>query len=190
MLYPKREQKLTLEDFKNPGNEYRAAPFWAWNKAISSSAKKTAHRGSNSTHTWRSLSNPWFNSQTYANTLDKATIQEFIRVTYEAYEKRFAGDFGGVIPAIFTDEPQFSQKGTLDYAFEDKDIPLPWTFDIEEPYQAAYGGESLSAGLILPPGRLRRKGGGSFLRHNPSGPCPGFWGYYPPGSTSSGHREC
>jgi hypothetical protein len=26
MLYPKREQKLSPEDFKNPGSEYRAAP--------------------------------------------------------------------------------------------------------------------------------------------------------------------
>jgi hypothetical protein len=34
MLYPKREQKLTPEDFKNPGSEYRATPFWAWNNKL------------------------------------------------------------------------------------------------------------------------------------------------------------
>jgi hypothetical protein len=34
MLYPKREQKLSPEDFRNPGSEYRAAPFWAWNNKL------------------------------------------------------------------------------------------------------------------------------------------------------------
>lgn len=31
MLYPKRKEKLTKELFQNPTNEYRCAPFWAWN---------------------------------------------------------------------------------------------------------------------------------------------------------------
>ena len=30
MLYHNGE-KLTKEKFQNPGSEYRAAPFWAWN---------------------------------------------------------------------------------------------------------------------------------------------------------------
>jgi hypothetical protein len=34
MLYPKREQKLTEGEFKNPTSEYRATPFWAWNTAL------------------------------------------------------------------------------------------------------------------------------------------------------------
>jgi hypothetical protein len=98
-------------------------------------------------YTETALPNPWFNNQTYVNTLDPAAIQEFIRVTYERYEQYFAKDFGGVIPAIFTDEPQFSQKGTLNFAREDKDVTLPWTTDIAETYKAAYGGESLIDGL-------------------------------------------
>ncbi|MDR2094533.1 MAG: hypothetical protein LBP76_03325 [Treponema sp.] len=93
------------------------------------------------------LPNPWFNNQTYVNTLDPAAIQEFIRVTYERYDQYFAKDFGGIIPAIFTDEPQFSQKGTLNFAHEDKDVTLPWTMDIAETYKAAYNGESLIDGL-------------------------------------------
>jgi hypothetical protein len=90
---------------------------------------------------------PWYNNQTYANTLDPATMQEFIKVTYKRYEQYFTKDFGGIIPAIFTDEPQFSMKGTLNYAGEDRDVTLPWTFDIEETYKAAYNGESLTGGL-------------------------------------------
>ena len=89
------------------------------------------------------LPNPWFNNQTYLNTLDPASVQEFIRVTYERYNETIAKDFGGVVPAIFTDEPQFSHKSTLSYANEDKDVTLPWTFDIPETYRAAYGAEVL-----------------------------------------------
>jgi hypothetical protein len=107
------------------------------------------------------LPNPWFNNQTYVNTLDPAAIREFIRVTYGAYEKNFRKDFDGVIPAIFTDEPQFSQKGTLNYAQEEKDVTLPWTSGIEETYRAAYNGESLIAGIPellwdLPGGRVSK----------------------------------
>jgi len=88
------------------------------------------------------LPNPWFNNQTYANTLDNATIQEFIRVTYDRY-LMFQKDFGGIIPAMFTDEPQFTKKGTLDFVHDDRDVTLPWTHDLTETYSAAYGGESL-----------------------------------------------
>ena len=32
MLYPRsNEQSLSPELFRNPGSEYRGAPFWAWN---------------------------------------------------------------------------------------------------------------------------------------------------------------
>ncbi|MDR3147744.1 MAG: hypothetical protein LBU00_05135 [Treponema sp.] len=291
MLYPKRERPLSVEDFKNPGSEYRATPFWAWNNKLdkddlvwqieqlkklgyggfhmhvrtgmateylsdeyiacvracvekarkermlawlydedrwpsgaagglvtrheqyrirhllltrrpyggddrvrinqdSRAASERAENGElvacfdvvldrrGDLESYRSigkgeaargiklyayaetaLPSPWYNNQTYANTLDPATIREFIRVTYERYGKDFSADFGGLIPAIFTDEPQFSQKGTLNFALEDKDVTLPWTLDIEESYRAAYGGESLVAGLPellwnLPGGRV------------------------------------
>jgi hypothetical protein len=89
------------------------------------------------------LPNPWFNNQTYVDTLKPQAIREFIRVTYERYHREFGGDFGGLIPAIFTDEPQFSRKGTLHFAQEDRDVTLPWTGDLAETYRAAYGGEEL-----------------------------------------------
>jgi hypothetical protein len=279
MLYPKREQELTPEDFQNPGCEYRAAPFWAWNSRLDKDelgaqieALKQLGFGGFHMHVrtglateylsdeymavvgacinkaraekmlawlydedrWPSgaagglvtrhqqyrirhllltrrpygtpgeivpeqqsrassgrtengellasfdiilddagnlksyrriaqdeppegfklyayvesaLPNPWFNNQTYVNTLDPAAIREFIRISYERYGRDFAGDFGGIVPAIFTDEPQFSQKGTLNFAHEDKDLTLPWTPDLEETYRAAYDGESLVDGL-------------------------------------------
>lgn len=105
------------------------------------------------------LSDPWYNNQTYANTLDKSTIQEFIRVTYERYKGYFQKDFGGVVPAIFTDEPQFSSKETLDFAHDSKDITLPWTSDLPDTYSQTYGGESLVDNLPqllweLPDGKI------------------------------------
>jgi hypothetical protein len=89
------------------------------------------------------LPNPWYNNQTYVNTLDWAAMREFIRITYERYEKKFADDFGGLIPAIFSDEPQFSRKEILHYAREDRDVTLPWADDIDRTFSAAYGEESL-----------------------------------------------
>lgn len=89
------------------------------------------------------LPSPWYNNQTYVDTLNPAAIREFIRVTYERYAQTVGGDFGGVVPAIFTDEPQFSHKGDLAFAYEDRDVTLPWTGDLPETYQAAYGGEDL-----------------------------------------------
>jgi len=279
MLYPKREQNFTPEDFKNPTSEYRAAPFWAWNNkldidelvwqieqlkklgfggfhmhvrtgmateylsdefidTIAACVEKAReekmlawlydedrwpsgaaggivtkdpryrirhllltrkpygslevnkpdkhHRADSGrcengeliacfdvvldkngdlesyrhidekdnasgfklyAYAETAISSPWFNNQTYVNTLDKTSIQEFIRVTHNAYKKRFGKDFGGVIPAIFTDEPQFTRMGTLNFAREEKDITLPWTFDIEDTFKAAYNGESLISAL-------------------------------------------
>ena len=85
--------------------------------------------------------NPWYNNQTYANTLDPATIQRFVEIAYERYLETVGEDFGGAVPAIFTDEPQFSHKTTLSFAQEEKDVMLPWTDDLPETFRAAYGEE-------------------------------------------------
>ena len=87
--------------------------------------------------------NPWYNNQTYANTLDKATIKRFIEVTYERYLETCGEDFGGVVPAIFTDEPQFSHKQTLAFAREERDVMLPWSDDVPDTFREAYGEEIL-----------------------------------------------
>ncbi len=84
------------------------------------------------------LPSPWFNDQTYANTLDKATMQCFIEITYERYLETVGSDFGKVVPAIFTDEPQFSRKETLSFANDLSDVVLPWTDDLPQTFRAAY----------------------------------------------------
>jgi hypothetical protein len=83
--------------------------------------------------------NPWFNNQAYVNTLDKEAIKKFIEITHEAYYKALGEEFGKSVPAIFTDEPQFSHKQCLNYAEEEKDIIMPFTDDFEDTFKAAYG---------------------------------------------------
>ncbi len=81
---------------------------------------------------------PWFNNQAYVDTLRHEAIDEFIKNTHEVYYRGVGQDFGGVIPAIFTDEPQFTPKSTLSFAGEQKDVFLPWTCALPELYQARY----------------------------------------------------
>lgn len=81
----------------------------------------------------------WFNNQAYVNTLDKKAIERFIETTHEKYAEAVGADFGGVIPSIFTDEPQFTHKTTLGFAEARTDVMLPWTDDLEETFQTAYG---------------------------------------------------
>lgn len=90
------------------------------------------------------LPNPWYNNQTYVNTLDPAAIRRFLEVTHERYQEAVGKDFGGIIPAIFTDEPQFSRKGCLGFAAEAGDVILPWSDDVPETFRQAYGKDLLA----------------------------------------------
>lgn len=89
---------------------------------------------------------PWFNNQTYVNTLDKKAIKRFVEITHERYKEVVGNEFGGAVQSIFSDEPQFSRKTTLGFAGEKKDVVLPWTDDLPDTFRAAYG-EELLAGL-------------------------------------------
>jgi hypothetical protein len=48
---------------------------------------------------------PWFNDQTYIDTLSPEAMARFIEVTHEVYRKKIGDKFGTVVPCIFTDEP-------------------------------------------------------------------------------------
>ena len=90
---------------------------------------------------WRKIAgnSPWYNNQSYVDTLNKAAIEKFIEVTHERYKEVVGDRFGTVMPAIFTDEPQFMRKGTLSFADSKHDVHLPWTDDLEDTFVAAYG---------------------------------------------------
>ena len=88
---------------------------------------------------------PWFNNQTYVNTLDKKAIERFVEITHERYKEVVGNEFGGAVQSIFSDEPQFSRKTTLGFAGEKKDVVLPWTDDLPDTFRAAYGEELLAS---------------------------------------------
>lgn len=83
----------------------------------------------------------WYNGKTYADTLNKKAIERFIEVTHERYYEAVGGEFDETVPAIFTDEPQFTRKKRLltSFAAPDTDVTLPWTDSVPEGFRAAYG---------------------------------------------------
>ncbi|MBR6766228.1 MAG: hypothetical protein IKM06_07065 [Clostridia bacterium] len=81
----------------------------------------------------------WYNGQSYIDTLSKAAVEEFVRITYDAYYNAVGEDFGKSIPAIFTDEPQVPMRRYLSASNEKKLIAVPYTDDFEETYKSTYG---------------------------------------------------
>ena len=49
----------------------------------------------------------WYNDGNYLDTMNPDAVAEFLRVTHQAYADRHGADFGALIPAIFTDEPNY-----------------------------------------------------------------------------------
>ncbi|MFO7821182.1 MAG: glycosyl hydrolase [Lentisphaeria bacterium] len=85
----------------------------------------------------------WFNNQTYLDTLNPKAVETFIEVTHERYCDVVGERFGSVIPGIFTDEPQFTKKKPLAFAAQPRDVIMPFTEDLADTYQQAYGEDLL-----------------------------------------------
>lgn len=86
---------------------------------------------------------PWFNDQSYVDSLNPEAIRYFLDVTHEEYKKAVGEEFGKTIPSIFTDEPQFGRKRCLGTADSKEEVMLPYTEDFAESYKAAYGEDLL-----------------------------------------------
>ncbi|MEI8196745.1 MAG: hypothetical protein WCI73_12675 [Phycisphaerae bacterium] len=82
--------------------------------------------------------NPWFNGQAYVDTLNPKAIAKFVEVTHQRYYDTLKEYIGKEVPAIFTDEPQFTHKGQFRTAHDTRDVLLPWTDDLLETFAAAY----------------------------------------------------
>lgn len=79
---------------------------------------------------------PWFSGATYADLMNKEAMQVFIEEAYESYARRFGQDLGGLIPAIFTDEPSITVLPA--YA----NVPsgmLFWTNELPERFRQQHG---------------------------------------------------
>ncbi len=82
---------------------------------------------------------PWYNGAYYIDTLNPDAAKEFLRVTYDAYRDHFGDEFGKSVPAIFTDEPQFSKKNPLAFSKAQGRASFPWTPRFPEVFLEHYG---------------------------------------------------
>lgn len=87
----------------------------------------------------------WYNGQSYVNTLDKKSIERFIEVTHEKYKEAVGDEFDETVPAIFTDEPQFTRKKVMGNSTDLDDIIMPWTDSLPDSYKAQYGEDILAS---------------------------------------------
>ena len=85
----------------------------------------------------------WFNEAGYVDTLSKEALTAFADYTFGAYKAAVGADFGKVIPAIFTDEPQMKFIAPFKNACCPKDAIIPWTDDFAESYKEAFGADIL-----------------------------------------------
>ncbi len=84
---------------------------------------------------------PWFNGQTYVDTLSPDAISRFIEMSYERYKEKVGDRFGSTVPCSFTDEPQFAIKRRLPNPTAKQDIFFPWTNDLPLTFQKRYGSD-------------------------------------------------
>jgi hypothetical protein len=78
----------------------------------------------------------WYNGQTYLDTLSHEAVQQFIKVTHEAYRKRLGQDFGGIVPGVFTDEPNY---GGVCHGWGKERTASAWTDKLPQIFRKRYG---------------------------------------------------
>ena len=86
------------------------------------------------------IDNPssWYNGQTYLDTLSKDAVERFIEVTHEKYKAKVGDEFDKTVPAVFTDEPQFTRKTLLNNSYDKMNLVMPWTDKVPELYKEMY----------------------------------------------------
>ena len=82
---------------------------------------------------------PWFNGQTYLDTLNPDAVKKFIEVTHEVYRKKIGKTFGKRVPGIFTDEPHYGHNVCQHRGGEC--YRNPWTAKLAATFRSRYGYE-------------------------------------------------
>ena len=80
----------------------------------------------------------WFNGMTYLDTLSESAVRKFIQTTHERYREEVGEDFGGVIPGIFTDEPNYCAIFGNQFPQGRRGIPysfVPWTDRLQSTFE-------------------------------------------------------
>ncbi|MST97366.1 hypothetical protein FYJ85_09960 [Victivallaceae bacterium BBE-744-WT-12] len=80
----------------------------------------------------------WFNGEAYLDVLNEKAVEEFIRVTHERYRAELGSEFGGTVPGIFSDEPNFRT------GFLPGSMSMPWTESLPQTFAELSGGMKLS----------------------------------------------
>ncbi len=80
----------------------------------------------------------WFNGKSYLDTLSDTAVRAFIDSTHERYRREVGEEFGGVIPGMFTDEPNYCSifgnqmpqgRSEIPYTF------VPWTDKLQSTFE-------------------------------------------------------
>jgi len=79
-----------------------------------------------------------YNGAAYLDTLNPEAGREFVRVTHNAYEKRYRRVLGNVVPGIFTDEPSYPPMADGDLG-DGKELTGPWTDRLPQAFKQRYG---------------------------------------------------
>jgi len=79
----------------------------------------------------------WHNGASYLDTMSKEAVDEFIKITHEAYLKEVGKDFGKTVPGIFTDEPNYNAWSFL-YIDKSWKGLLPWTDKLADYFESKY----------------------------------------------------
>ena len=78
---------------------------------------------------------PWFNDYAYLDLLNPDGARAFLDVTHEVYAQAVGDDFGGAVPGVFTDEPQFLYRGRGAV----RQPAVPWTDGFLDCFQERNG---------------------------------------------------
>ena len=78
----------------------------------------------------------WYNDGAYLDTMNPRAVEEFIRITHQAYAERYGRDFSGLIPAIFTDEPNYGGAGCFREGLR---AWMQWTTALPEEFKRRCG---------------------------------------------------
>ncbi len=71
---------------------------------------------------------PWYGGKYYVDLLYPGVTEKFLAITMDAYKREIGGQFGKLVPGVFTDEPQLRPAGGL-----------PWTERLPELFRQRWG---------------------------------------------------
>lgn len=83
---------------------------------------------------------PFYNGFCYIDTLAREPVELFIKLTHEAYKKRFGDLFGKQVLGIFTDEPhRGSAFNGFGFDGVDREMRVPYTYKLFDTFYKRWG---------------------------------------------------